>query len=548
MQNLQKKQIKILHHNIPQIQALVIKARVMLLLWSRGTGKTTGPISELAYENMVSMPGSVGAIGCDSYKHLKKSILPEILRTWKRLGLKKGSDFWLGEFPPTNLGIPEPIRPIGDDPKNYIFLRNGSVCKFFSYNFQALDNGDSIDWLINDEQKLIKKNRYFETLPCIRGNEEYFGNNSRHQSILMVTDMPDEANPEASYLFDYYEQVDEDLITLIQSIYYQIQKHRIEIEESSISRQRKAYLSKEINRLNSDLEFHRGNAIYVSEATSIDNLHALGYNYMKNMLRNLPPHKIRTSILNIRPTQVGRGFYPYIDEERHGYTAIKEDTNLTNYIEDDCRIDDDINNSQAIEICLDYNKVISWVAVGQKINGVGYIQNVIHVEFPQKLEHLMKKFDDYYKYLPNKTIKYYYDNTATGEDATKTEDDTHKAVIIRELRKRGYNVIPLRFPQTSHNSRFESQSNIFCETPKAPFIIRYNQDNCKPWLRAARLTKLIVKYGKDGIVNYQKSKTDENSNSQLKPIEQPHVTEAVDGLLTAWTYSNQVSQISTLDI
>jgi hypothetical protein len=548
MSNTQKQEIREIHHNIPQIDNLVVSAKITLDLWGRGTGKTNGPIAEKSYENATTMPGSVGAIGCDSYKHLKKSILPECFKTWNKIGVKKGVDYWVGEFPPQRLGIPEAIRPINDDPKNYIFWRNGSVIKLFSYNFQALDNGDSIDWLINDEQKLIKKKRFFETLPCLRGNEEYFGNNPRHQSLLMVTDMPDETNPEASYLFDYYDLVDQELILLIQSIYYQIQKYKEELGLGGATRQRKSFLEKEIVRLQSDLDFHRGNAVYVSEATSIDNLHALGYQYMKNMLRTLPPHKIRTSILNIRPTQVGRGFYPYIDESHHGYTALKEDASLTNYVSDDCRIDDDINYHHPLEICLDYNKSISWIAIGQKIDGIGSLQNVIYVEFPKKLEHLVKKFDDYYKFLVNKTIHYYYDNTATGEDATKTESDTYKAIVIKELTKRGYNVIPLRFPQTTHNSRFESQANIFCETPEAPFIFRYNQENCKAWLRAARLCKLIIRYGKDGKVIYEKSKTDESSNSELKPIEQPHVTEAVDGLLTAWTYTKQVTQISTLDI
>lgn len=537
-----------IHHNIPQLRTLIIQARIMLLFWGRGTGKSTGPIAEMAYENMTTMPGSVGAIGCDSYKHLKKSILPEILKTWKRLGLKKGKDFWVGEFPPAILGIPEPIRPVGDDPKNYIFLRNGSAAKFFSYNFQALDNGDSVDWIINDEQKLIKKHRFLETLPCLRGNDEYFGKNPRHQSLLMVTDMPDETNPNADYLFDYYELVDKELILLIESIYYQIQKHEQELE-GTITRQRKAFLLREIQQLKEDLAFHRSNAVYVGEATSIDNLHALGYNFIPNMFRTLPPHKIKTSVLNIRPSEVGRCFYPYINEDHHGYTAINEAVGLNNYLADDCRVDTDIAYDQPLEICFDYNKVISWIAVGQKRDGVGYLQNVICVEFPKKLSHLIKAFDDYYKYLPNKNITYYFDNTATGEDATKDESETYKAIVIRELSKKGYNVIPLRYPQTTHHARFDSQSEIFCETPEASFLFRYNQENCKAWLRAARLCKLIVRYNKEGKPVYEKSKVDENQQqTQLKPIEQPHVTEAVDGLLTAWTYINATRKGSTLDL
>ncbi len=542
------KPLKLIHHNIPQLKILIIKAKMMLLLWGRGTGKTTGPIAEMAYENATSMPGSVGAIGCDSYKHLKKSILPEILKTWKKLGLVKGRDFWMGQYPPAHLGIPEPIRPIGDNPENYIFLRNGSVIKFFSYNFQSLDNGDSIDWLINDEQKLIKKNRYFETLPCIRGNEEFFGHCSRHQSILMVTDMPDEGNPEAGYLFDYYEQQDEELIELIFSLYYQIQKYKEELNTSGINRNRKSFLTAEIKRLSDDLEYHRSNAVYVSEATSVDNLHALGYNFMRNMLRTLPANKVRTSVLNIRPDMAGKTFYPYINTDHHGYTAIKEDATILNYSTDDCRIDDDIIYTQPLEICLDYNKIITCMAIGQLSNGIGRLQNILHVEYPHKISNLIESFDNYYKYLPNKDIIYYYDNTATGESAVIDELNTYKATVERELRAKGYNVISLRFPQTTHHDRFDAQTEIFCETPNAPYIFRYNEENCKKWLRAARLTKLIAKAGKDGKITYQKSKTEEGEKSTLKPIEQPHITEAVDGLMTAWKFLKVKQKMSSIGI
>ena len=128
------------------------------------------------------------------------------------------------------------------------------------------------------------------------------------------------------------------------------------------------------------------------------------------------------------------------------------------------------------------------------------------------------------------------------------ELNTYKATVERELRAKGYNVISLRFPQTTHHDRFDAQTEIFCETPNAPYIFRYNEENCKKWLRAARLTKLIAKAGKDGKITYQKSKTEEGEKSTLKPIEQPHITEAVDGLMTAWKFLKVKQKMSSIGI
>ena len=180
------KEEKVLHRNIPQMLVNAICARISVLLWARGTGKSEGGLAPWIMNNAKEMPGSVGAVGTDSYKHLRKQILPEFEKTWGKLGLKKNKDYWIDKFPPKHLGIPEAIRPISE-PDNVVFWRNGSATKFFSFNFQALNQGDSIDYLGIEEGKLVNHKRLLETFPAIRGNEDAaWAWKSCHKSIMKV--------------------------------------------------------------------------------------------------------------------------------------------------------------------------------------------------------------------------------------------------------------------------------------------------------------------------------------------------------------------------
>jgi hypothetical protein len=48
----------------------------------------------------------------------------------------------------------------------------------------------------------------------------------------------------------------------------------------------------------------------------------LGVEYIKQQLRDTTPFQFDTQILNLRPLKLEDGFYPDLDEEKHGYFAV----------------------------------------------------------------------------------------------------------------------------------------------------------------------------------------------------------------------------------
>lgn len=200
--------IKKVHRNVPQLVVNAINAKTTVCLWGRATGKTEGVVAMRALKNAQTMPGSVGAIICDSYIHLLSEILPEIVMTWKKIGLVEGVHFWVNKFPPN--GVPKAFRQIMSA-DNCVFLANGSALKFYSTT--TIKNGDSIDWMIVEEARFVRYVKLIEMFKCLRGNRQYFAHRAEHHSILIVTDMPKDL--ESEWLFEFDKQVNPERIEYI---------------------------------------------------------------------------------------------------------------------------------------------------------------------------------------------------------------------------------------------------------------------------------------------------------------------------------------------
>lgn len=528
MQNTPKMiQTKEIYVHSAQLITNAIPARLSVNIWGRGTGKTYGVTGIKAALNALLMPKSVGAIGCPSFQHMMEHIFPQIVKSWEALGYVEGRDFVCFEKPPKGFKHAH-IKP--RDHKRCIFFRNGSAIKLFSFNYNSLANGESIDWIIIDEARLCNEKKVSEALKCLRGNEEYFSHLSIHKSVVYVTDMP--RTPSEFWLLKYKEQESLDRKAEIEEL-AEIRAYcntQSKIAKSKAERQKYEEFDKlmyaELNEKCKDLT-------YVSFASSLENIYALGVDTIKNWYRTKSSDSdFDLAVLNLIPKTVDNCFYAGLEPGTHGYTnpmpLLHESINYR--ADRNCLWDGDIDDEQPLFIGMDYNADITSLVVGQLHGRTIKLLKVFYVTHPGKRSDVVKLFADYYQFHSNKQVVYFYDNTAKGRDADKDEYETFAVRTINELYDAGYDVNAINLSQTLQENRYDIWGDILKGgSDKYDFDFKYNMENASQFEYCAARTQTKIHY-KDHYSVTKKDKSSEKSRKVL-PQDATHITEAMDTLL-----------------
>ena len=500
---------KFLHHNVPQLLVMMVMAHTTICIWGRGTGKTNGPTATRAYHNAVVMPRSVGAIGCMSYAHLIDVILPELIKKWESMGLIEGVHFWVRRFPPPELKVPKAYRPL-QDATHAIFWCNGSAIKLFSVNFNALKNSDSVDWMIFEEGRYLKYNKVKEMFRCRRGNTEYFGHLPEHLSLMIVTDMP--PDKESEWLFEYRKEMNDALIQYILELEQQVSLRYWELQRTTNKKKREA-LEHEMEKFRAEANRCRMDAVYVSYATTLDNIHVLGERTIRDWIRDSATQlDALIALLSRRPTKVPKCFYPWLDEDVHGVSAMDNAyiSKLRVHEERNWRWQADYDLTQGLEIAGDYNAQFSCIVTAQ-MQDVGaekenyHRLNNIYVEHPDTLTMLAHKWCDYHEGYPVKEVTYYYDHTTIGEDSEKrrAEGETFDKIVIEVLEKRGWDVNAVYVGHTwGHHTRYNEIANIHKATEDAPFTVTYNLGTCAELIEACQGAQVLTTAPNGGLPHH----------------------------------------------
>jgi hypothetical protein len=335
-----------------------------------------------------------------------------------------------------------------------------------------------------------------------------------------------------AWLFDYEKEMDQDCIALI----LKIQNYIIELQHKmpTLSVKAKKKIQNEINEFEKSLNELRKGLVYVSYASTLDNVHALGLNVIKTFKRSLSDFEFATSVLSRKINQVEKSFYPQLDDDKHGYDAGNHDymdslvLDFRKEVKKDCRWDADLIAGQPLDISLDYNAAINSVVIGQEQGQTFKLINALYVLGKDKLrlKDLCKELDRYYsphKHICN-VINYYYDHTAVGTDASRLYSFSDE--VKQELAALGWVVNPIYIGQaSSHHSRFLFWGQLLAEdNPKLP-LFRYNRSNCAVAINSMNNAGVII--GKGG---YQKDKKPER-DPNVKPEDATHFSEATDTLL-----------------
>lgn len=525
----EKPKLRKIHYNKPQLRSMMVSAHEEYAIWGRGTGKSEGLIAPRALQNMQAMPRSRGVFVGSTYLQLLERTLPPVIKGWQEQGYKEGEDFWIRKKPPKSENIPTPhVGPL--TPEHSIYWRNGSVASLVSQDRPGTSNGMSVDWIIGDEAKLLRKDRLEEELILAnRGNERYFRGIPEHHSLLFATDMPTSAR--ARWILEKKDLMDPERIRLILSLQAEIYKCQKDGRDTS------RYV-KYWNELRSE-------ALYFSEASTLDNIEVLGTKYIAQLRRHLPDIIYQTAVLNKRIVQVVNGFYPYLDEERHCYDAY-DYTFIDSEIPgvgagtiSDCRKDNDLDRTERLSIALDYGGTINTLVVGQRKGNILRYVNALYEKNPRILDDLVNQFCDYYQQYPTRDVKYSYDHTALGTRGDSTESFADK--VQRILRERGWSVEPKYLGKTtSHHARHLLWGDA---------LKGHRTDIVQPLFNRSNCTYLIISMQQAGIktgrTGFEKDKTAERKDVDQR--ETTHFSDAADTLLVAEQEAFAASEVTFID-
>jgi hypothetical protein len=517
---------KKMHLNKPQLRSMAIGAPTEIVVAGRATGKTVGilaPKSANCYFG--TMPRGSGVILTRTYTQCFGNTLPELIRGWQMLGYEYDHHFLVGKRPTEKWkkmwGWKEPYAPPMDY-KYVVTWFNSAVAQIISQERPGSSNGKSIDWFIGDELKLINEPKLrTELMPANRGIVPAFAGNPYHHGMTFTTDMP--VGTAGRWIFEYADKMDREKINQI----WQLQLVKFQLNHLLKKETRKVFqdeLKKQIAVLDDEMKDLRKNLLYYHEASTLDNIHALGIDYIKQQLRDTTPFQFDTQILNLRPLRLEDGFYPDFDEELHGYFAEKPgyfdkfSFNPFN-VEMHCEKDGDLIDNAPLHMAMDPNRRIHAISVGQvtktEIKSIKAIDSL----YPDKLKKAVQNFCDYYKGHKRKFVYYWYDQTSVGDMfETRICDD-----VVSVLRQNSWVVKEMYLgPIPGHEARYRMWGNLLTNNGKYSRTYSINRENCKYLILSKQ--QAGARQVKNGFEKDKTSEHDKNFPAQ----ESTHYSDAED--------------------
>lgn len=513
------------HYNKPQMRSMLVGAKEEYAVWGRGTGKSEGLIAPRVFRNVEVMPRGHGCFVGATYLQLLERTLPPVIKGLEQMGMMRGRDFWVRERPPKKLNIPQPIvGPITTE--HCIFFRNGAVASMVSQDRPGSANGKTVHWIVGDEAKFLNKQKLDnELLMTNRGDDRYFGGKPEFHGMLFCTDMP--TSKGAMWILEQDKRMQPERIAALLTIRYEIYAL---YEQLLAYPAKRSQIRKAIAQRQAEWNALRKEAVYFSEASTLDNIHGFGFDALAAMKANLPRFIFETAILNKRPFLAQEAFYPDLDEH-HFYDAIDyayvnkfnvDDFGKGNF--SDSRKDDDLDKALPLDVALDYGASINTLLTGQPAGRKYRVLKELYVTNPQRLEDLAKLFCEYYRYYPTKEVNYFYDHTATGTSAISNKSP--RDIFSEYLEKEGWTVNLEYLGHTeNYEHRFELWGKCLRGGDADHFDVRFNRENTE-YVRIS-MQQAQVAQGANG---FKKDKADER-NKEIDQRGTTHFSDAADTLL-----------------
>ena len=433
------------YFNAAQQYLLFLAPRILYLIASRRFGKSEGVIMPILLRNVQSMPRGLHAIVARSYKQALTRTLPATFRALARLGYVENVHYYVGRQAPKNSGFKLPlIKP--SDWSYSIHWYNGSVCPIISQDVAFSSNSLTLSSLIADEAKtLIHEKLTDELFPAITPLPE-FQNIPWDGSRTFVSDMPS-----GGWLLDKKDEMDTELVELLGAMIYELYR----LKRRIIPGENNSTIRKKVEKLRQEINVLRSQTTVWAAYSILENIELVGEQYIKDMIRDLPPAKLLTSIASMQFRHTVGGFYAaltdalfYTSSDISFLNSFRKKDNSIDWQKAaqakwNCASDTDIDSAAPLYIAADTNVNINWLVIGQPDHKAGKLRvlNSIFVKHPAMLNELIEKFAAYYKPLKNRSIVFYYDQTFLQGRSAHHAEAFHQT-ITNGLRSKKFNVIP----------------------------------------------------------------------------------------------------------
>lgn len=533
------------HHvylNPVQMRSYLAYSNHEILIAGRGMGKSEMIIAPRLKRWCEEMPRALIIGEARTYQQHFTRTLPGIFAGLEKLGWVRDRDYWVGKYAPDKLKIDKPLfRPIR--PEYMIHFRTGTAVALVSHDMPGSANGLSAAAVFGDEAKFLKQEKHKdEVMPAVRGNAHIFGNSSSYGGLLLTTDMP--VSNSAQWLLEYGDQNhDEERIASIIEIQIYVNELILKLHNSGYSESQKHYYRTEISKWNKLLlEMRRGDpdrginpSFLFHEASSLENIEVLRPSYFQRMMKDLSPLEYRTSILNHRVKQISDGFYPFLSEDKHGYTMFNN-----GYLElmghdlsrhqHDSRQDMDVDTNQPLDIALDYGGNFNCMVIGQMHRSEYRFLKGLHVEAPLKLNDLIQNFKNYYRHHKHKHVRFYYDHTAKQNNAINEYRYYQEvtSALVSDVNDQ-WTVEAHDIGMTSsYVTRYEMWNDILSDQSNG-LAFKFNLIHCEDWS-----TSCMLAPAKQGSKGLEKDKSSERDQKLVGRRERAtHYSDAGDTLAYA---------------
>jgi hypothetical protein len=537
------------HLNKPQLRALAIDAHTQVHMWGRRTGKTEGPGGAFTARRVHDMPRANGILMGTTYEQLLTRTIPPLVAAWEKLGYYQDVHYWVRKRPPAGLRIPKAYRtPLKYD--NYIQWYNGSGMYLVSQDRPGSINGISSQWLYGDEAKFLNVERLREeAMITLSGMRDLFGHLPHYLATCFMSDMP-LAN-KGNWLFEYEAKMESEACELVLRLVMEYGRIEQLLPQLNTTQQRKA--QRELAKLQGHIDQLRTGLTHYSEASTLDNVHVLGLNTIKQMRRDLPNETFQSSVMNKRVVQVANGFYASLNEDYHGYHAhnYRHIDNLVLDYKDqpdkNSLWDEDVNPREPLDIGLDYNNIFNSLTVGQPHGREYRLVNSLFVDSPLLLDDVVQKFCDYYRHHQAKHVRFFFDHTAVAVSANKST--SYADDVCNILYANGWTVERCYLGQAwKHYARFLLWGKLLRELDSSLFRFRFNLTNARQWMISAQGAKT-----KRSGEEWKKDKDSEKviaGKPVMPPRDATHLSEAADmlivGAVTKWLAGSMTGFVDTL--
>ncbi|MEM6297697.1 MAG: hypothetical protein AAF740_03310, partial [Bacteroidota bacterium] len=537
--------------NPKQLESQVVQAKNTVAVSSRGFGKTYGLIATRMVELATQMPrGFFGFVG-RSHRMIVDNIIPGIEEALIEYDWKRGYQYEIGGFLPSEWDIPMPYRALNDPKRQMKYLMHtstGAAFLFISQRNPGSSNSLNLDAALGDEYRFLNHERFKnETSHAIRGNEKYFRNCPLHGSILITTDRP--RSPEQRGVYEWREKHNEEQIEVIKGLAYEVAQLDEKLADPDFKRGRNKVEERRKSMVEL-LTWHRHNATLWIEGDTLDNVEVIGISKLESDWRQTPDTlDFLISRGNFDLGDIEMQYYPvrkkvhsYADELNPGYSDYEGVRNW--------RYDADIDTSLPLWVGNDYGTDINCCVTGQRLyQEIRILRSSFSLkQQDEKLSYLAREWCDYYEGYPVKVIYYCYDQTAlvTSWDSNITPVKRWTDI----LESRGWRVIPIYVftgytgkSETHHDKMFWTYDKMFDEEDyiqeENNIRLRVNYGNANDLWKSMEITKAVE--GANGKI--KKVKKTEKYTS-IPEWHKPHMGEALDKIVnTIVNYPHLVNEV-----